>query len=167
MNQLFVHTYPLLLVLRPWWLGGKESTCQYGRCGFDPWVRKIFWRRKWQPIPVFLPGEFHGQGAWQATVRGVAESTHACASLLNLPRSSPPPSHHLGSAVIMLHQLSPLGALCHIPTSSRSPSPFLSPILCWWFSDFLGHDPQQETLFIMSQRSDSRMNLHLKQKFHK
>ena len=29
--------------------------------GFDAWVRKILWRRKWQPTPVFLPGEFHGQ----------------------------------------------------------------------------------------------------------
>ena len=28
---------------------------------FDPWVRKIPWRRKWQPTPVFLPGEFQGQ----------------------------------------------------------------------------------------------------------
>ena len=27
----------------------------------DPWVGKIPWRRKWQPIPVFLPGEVHGQ----------------------------------------------------------------------------------------------------------
>ena len=27
----------------------------------DPWVGKIPWRRKWQPTPVFLPGEFHGQ----------------------------------------------------------------------------------------------------------
>ena len=31
------------------------------RPGFDSWVRKIPWRRKWQPIPVFLPGESHGQ----------------------------------------------------------------------------------------------------------
>ena len=28
---------------------------------FDPWVGKIPWRREWQPTPVFLPGEFHGQ----------------------------------------------------------------------------------------------------------
>ena len=28
---------------------------------FNLWVRKIPWRRKWQPTPVFLPGEFHGQ----------------------------------------------------------------------------------------------------------
>ena len=31
------------------------------RCSFDPWVGKIPWRRKWQPTPVFLPEEFHGQ----------------------------------------------------------------------------------------------------------
>ena len=29
--------------------------------GFHPWVGKIPWRRKWQPTPVFLPGELHGQ----------------------------------------------------------------------------------------------------------
>ena len=32
------------------------------RCGFDPWVRKIPWRREWQPTPLFLPGKSHGQG---------------------------------------------------------------------------------------------------------
>ena len=26
----------------------------------NPWVRKISWRRKWQPTPVFLPGKSHG-----------------------------------------------------------------------------------------------------------
>ena len=34
---------------------------QYRRPGFDPWVGKIPRSRKWQPTPVFLPGEFHGQ----------------------------------------------------------------------------------------------------------
>ena len=32
-----------------------------GRLGFSPWVGKISWRRKWQPIPVFLPGKSYGQ----------------------------------------------------------------------------------------------------------
>ena len=32
-----------------------------GGPGFDPWVGKISWRREWQFIPVFLPGDFHGQ----------------------------------------------------------------------------------------------------------
>ena len=43
---------------------GKESACQcrrHKRRRFDPWVRKIPWRRAWQPIPVFLPGKSHGQ----------------------------------------------------------------------------------------------------------
>ena len=31
------------------------------QAGFDPWVGKIPWRRKWQPTPVFLPGESHRQ----------------------------------------------------------------------------------------------------------
>ena len=31
------------------------------RCGFHPWVRKFLWSRAWQPTPVFLPGESHGQ----------------------------------------------------------------------------------------------------------
>ena len=31
------------------------------RSGFNSWVRKIPWRRKWQPTPVFLPGKSHGQ----------------------------------------------------------------------------------------------------------
>ena len=31
------------------------------RCRFNPWVKKIPWRRAWQPTPVFLPGESHGQ----------------------------------------------------------------------------------------------------------
>ena len=39
-----------------------HSVClQCRRPGFDPWVGKIPWRRKWQPTPVFLPGESHGQ----------------------------------------------------------------------------------------------------------
>ena len=44
----------------------KEPPCQcrrQERCGFDPWVEKITCRRAWQPTPVFLPGEPHGQGS--------------------------------------------------------------------------------------------------------
>ena len=43
---------------------GKESTCNAGNTGDDtlnPWVGKIPWRRAWQPTPIFLPGELHGQ----------------------------------------------------------------------------------------------------------
>ena len=40
---------------------GKEFACQCRRLRFDSWVKKIPWRRAWQPTAVFLPGEFHGQ----------------------------------------------------------------------------------------------------------
>ena len=39
---------------------GKASVCNTGDPGFDRWVGKIPWRRKWQPTPVFLPGKSHG-----------------------------------------------------------------------------------------------------------
>ena len=45
----------------PWCLSGKGSACQYRRLRFDPWVRKIRWRRRWQPTPGFLPGKSHRQ----------------------------------------------------------------------------------------------------------
>ena len=54
----------------------EDPACQcrrYKRCRFDPWVRKIPWSRAWQPTPVFLPGESHGQGAWWATVHSIAK----------------------------------------------------------------------------------------------
>ena len=48
--------------------GGSDdnSIClQCRRPGFDPWVRKIPWRRKWQPTPVLLPGKFN---EWRSLV---------------------------------------------------------------------------------------------------
>ena len=52
----------------PWGFPGdassKDSAYQcriHKRHRFDPWVRNIPWRRKWQATPVCLPGESHGQ----------------------------------------------------------------------------------------------------------
>ena len=42
------------IVCFPGGSAGKDSPAMQ-----DPWVGKIPWRRKWQPIPVILPGEFH------------------------------------------------------------------------------------------------------------
>ena len=41
----------------------KKSSCQCRAHRFDPWIRKIPWRRKWQPIPVFLAWKSHEQGS--------------------------------------------------------------------------------------------------------
>ena len=63
---------------------GKESACQcrrLRRCGFDPWVGKIPWRRKWQPTPVFLSRESHGERSllghspWDCKELGMIEVT--------------------------------------------------------------------------------------------
>ena len=57
----------------PWWLSGKELAYQgrgHKRHGFNPRVRKIPWRRKWQPTPVFLQENPMDRGAWRATVFG-------------------------------------------------------------------------------------------------
>ena len=43
------------------WLRWLRICLQGGKPRFDPWVRRIPWRREWLPIPVFVPGEFHGQ----------------------------------------------------------------------------------------------------------
>ena len=58
---------------------------RHKRSRFDSWVRKVPWRRIWQLIPAFLPGEAHGQRSL-APVRRVTESptrleqlsAHAC-----------------------------------------------------------------------------------------
>jgi len=50
-------------VYHPGGASGRETACQCRRgkrCGFNPWIRKIPWRRKWQPTPVFLLGKFYG-----------------------------------------------------------------------------------------------------------
>ena len=56
-------TLSLTLIWTTGFPGGarrKESTCQ-SRPWFHSWVRKIPWRRKWQPTPAFAPGKSHGQ----------------------------------------------------------------------------------------------------------
>ena len=45
----------------PRWRGGKEPACQCRRDRFNPWVRKIPWRREWEPTPIFLPGKCNGE----------------------------------------------------------------------------------------------------------
>ena len=62
----------------PRWHSGNESTCQcrrHERHRFDPWVGKSLWRRKWQPTPVLLPGNFHRRRSLVGySPRGLRES---------------------------------------------------------------------------------------------
>ena len=54
----------------------RIKTCLHcRRPGFEPWVRKIAWRRAWQPTPVFLPEELQGQRTLVVyTVHGVSKN---------------------------------------------------------------------------------------------
>ena len=75
---------------------GSESTRPSRRHGFNPWVRKILWRRKWQPTLLFLPGISHGQKSlvgyspWGHKLSDkhghdlVTEHTHTCTHTFKL-----------------------------------------------------------------------------------
>ena len=59
--------------------------------GFDHWVRKIPWRRKWQPTPVFMPGKSHGQRSlagyrsWDLKTLDTTEQLNRCQKGLTAP----------------------------------------------------------------------------------
>ena len=73
----------------PWGLSGKESTCQWRRHRFVPWVGKVPWRRKWQSTPSIQEskcsclGNSMDIGAWWATVHGVAKMSDMTKQLNN------------------------------------------------------------------------------------
>ena len=67
LNKLTVYRNALPLPHRHSSLGFLDgsmvnNSLQCRKLGLDLWVRKILWRRAWQPTPVFLPGKSHGQG---------------------------------------------------------------------------------------------------------
>ena len=134
---------------------GKVSQC--GRLGFDPWVGKIPWRRKWQPTPVLLPGKFHGQRSlvgyspWGRKELDMTEQLHSltCTALgywltslwgtwsfaqfkLLLRR---PTSHvHLGSSIIWPVKCKlELPVDKHCPTEDGGSRQSPSPLGAWCF----------------------------------
>ena len=87
----------------------KEPDCQCRGCkrqGFDAWVGKIPWRRKWQRASIFLPGRFHGQeslvgyspwgrketGLKRFSTAAAAKSLQSCLTLCDPIDGSPPGS---------------------------------------------------------------------------
>ena len=58
----------------PWWLSREESTCQFRRHGFDPWVSKILWRRKWQLLQCPCLGNPMERAVCWAKLNGVLKS---------------------------------------------------------------------------------------------
>ena len=88
-RSILIYMYVLYVYILgcPAGAGGKESTCQYmrhRRHRFYPWVGKIPWKKTWQPTPVFLPGESHGQRSL------VGYSAKGAKSRIQLKWLSPP-----------------------------------------------------------------------------
>ena len=76
-TTIWLFTYDSHNIGLPWWLPGKEPICQCRGSRFDPSVRKIPWRRIWQPTPVSMSGKSYGQSRWRSlvdAVNGVAKS---------------------------------------------------------------------------------------------
>ena len=97
------------------WRSGKEPGCQcrrHKRHGFNPWVRKIPWRRKWQPTPVFLPGKSRrqrslvGYSPWGHTESDLTEQAHV---------------HALGMLRVLLPLASALLFSCSVVSNSLQP----------------------------------------------
>ena len=76
----------------------KNLPADAGDVKFDPLVRKIPWRRKWQPTPVFLPGKSHrqrslvGYSPWGRKSESVSEVTQSCSTVCNPMECSLPSS---------------------------------------------------------------------------
>ena len=66
---------------------GKESTCNVGDLVmFNPWLRKIPWRKERLPTPVSLPGELHGQRSLAGyIVHGVTKESGMIELKLSFP----------------------------------------------------------------------------------
>ena len=99
-SHLFLKIVPLSLQTRlSKWLSGKESSYQCRRCKrhrFSRWVGKIPWRREWQPTPVILPGESHGQrslmgySSWghKRVISGWVRTVHKATKQRDIPPTS-------------------------------------------------------------------------------
>ena len=61
--KVFSICIPSLLEEERLYRFSDAAVCREPLPAFDPWIRKIPWGRKQLPIPVFLPGTFHGQGS--------------------------------------------------------------------------------------------------------
>ena len=87
-------TLMLALLELPRWLSGNESACQCRRCrkcGFDPWVGEISWRRKWRPTLVSCLEDSMHRGVWWAAVQGSQGVRWLRACLLALQVTEPLP----------------------------------------------------------------------------
>ena len=98
--NILLYNYEFFLMDSPGFPGDSVVACQCRRPGHDPRVRKIPWRRKWQPTLAFLPGNPLDRGGWWAIVCGVTRVGHDLATKL------PPPCCYSGALWFGFHNSS-------------------------------------------------------------
>ena len=113
---------------------------QCRRPGFDPWVGKIPCRRKWQPTPVFLPGEVHGW-AWWATVHGVTKSWTRLSDWLSLQVNSFTSSSQISIFSVCCVPPKPLGT--HVRRLHKSSNLILNFLFSLFYALQLSFSPSQ------------------------
>ena len=96
----------------------------------------MHWRRKWQPTPVFLPGESQGGGAWWAAVYGVAQSRP------RLKRLSSSSSSNTSSSLLLLRPVAAVSSAINLWFTSAflvcfSPNYLTLLLLIVYFMSFL------------------------------
>ena len=143
--QVFMWMY--VFIGLPRWHSGKESPWECRRLkrqGFDLWVGRIPWRRKWQPTPVFLPGKFHGQRSlvlWGCKESDTTEHahTHIFITLESIPSNQIAESHGNSMCKLLRNYQTVSQGWCGIFPSQKqcirvpvSPCPKLFICFCCW-----------------------------------
>ena len=139
----------------------NESTREsrrHRRCGFNLWVRKIRVIRKWKPIPVFLPGEFHGQRSlvgyspWNCKKGDTTEHAHTHT------HTHTQSTDYLSSYILKLYTTRKM-KLSVVPSYHPSPwfCPGLIPLVLWVrkaFRNFISNKYKRENSIIFTISRD-------------
>ena len=122
-----VTMFYIILLAFPGGASGKQPVCQcrrHKRGSFDPWVRKIPWRRAWQPTPVFWPGESHLQRSltvcspWGHKELDTTEATyHTCTHIISLWLT-----YFITGSLYLFTARGPLPAPCPTMPSTSAPA---------------------------------------------
>ena len=105
----------------PCWLSGKEPACQCRRCRFNPWVRKIPWRRKWQPLQCScLESTMDGGAGW-------ANGNHSSILAWRVPWTEEPGGLQSVTSVQFSRSVVSNSSRPHEPQHARPPRPSPTP----------------------------------------
>ena len=98
--HICIHT--ATICQRPSLVAQLVKNCLPKRLGFDPWVGKITWRKKWQPTPDYYLENSLYRRAWQATVNGATKSQTQLSCELSLSLSHTHTHTHMHIPSILL-----------------------------------------------------------------